>query len=213
MISNCKGNALVYVLVAVALMAALTYTISGENSGQQQNRIETSRLQLTATDFLKHVATAEMALYQMTQWGVDFDDIRFDLPGTTPYNSNTAEQIFHPGGGGLQPFDTKPEYFDGNGTTGWSFQGNVNIGWTPTAATDLIYTFINIDDQLCGEINNQLVEDRTIPTTTIDFTNTFTESTTDDPLIATECTACENVKSLCVSDGTTNAFYNIIGSR
>jgi hypothetical protein len=196
MTSNCKGNALIYVLVAVALMAALTYTISGENSGQQQNRIETSRLQLTATDFLKHVATAEMALYQMTQWGVDLNEVRFDLPGTTPYNSNTAEQIFHPGGGGLQPFDTKPEHFDGNGTTGWSFQGNVNM-----------------DDQLCAEINDQLVNDSTIPTSTIDFTNTFTESTTDDPLIATECAACENVKSLCVSDGTTNAFYNIIGSR
>lgn len=210
---NCKGNVLVYILIAVALMAALTFSISGENRGQQANRMDESRTQLTATDMISHVASVEMALYQMTQFGVNFDEVRFDLPGTTDYASNTAQQIYHPVGGGMLPFETQDEFFDGNGTTGWQFQGNVNIEWSPTTATDLLYSFINIDAGLCSALNQQLLSDATIPTTTMTFANTLAEGGSDDDLIISECASCENVKSMCITDGTTNAYYTIIGAR
>jgi len=208
-----RGNVLVYVLMAVALLAALTYSISENSGGQQQNQMTAARAKLQASDMIKHAASAEMSAYQMTQWGSDFNDLRFDLPSTGPYTSNVSEQIYHPSGGGLSIFQTHNDHFDSNGTTGWVFQGNVNIAWSPSPATDLIYTFINVSDVLCSQLNNQLIGDPTIPTVTVDFTNTFTQSATDDDFIPSECAACESVKSLCISDGTTNAFYTIVGSR
>lgn len=204
-----NGNALVYILIAVALLASLTYAISRDSGGQQQNQLTSARIKLLAADLIKHATAAEQAVYMMTQWGKNYDELRFDIPPTT----NTDEQIYHPSGGGLQPFTTNENHFDTNGTTGWQFQGNVNIGWSSTTATDLIFTFINVNDGVCEQINNQLHGTTTVPVSTIDFEDVFTESATDDPFIVGECADCENVKSMCISDGTTNAFYTIIGAR
>jgi len=211
---NCKGNVLVYILLAVALLAALVYAISGDNRGQQQNQLTTAQTKLLASNLIKHAVAAEQTVYTMTQFGADFDDLRFDNPPST----NLTQQIYSPTGGGLEVFSTSDGYFDANGTIGWRFQGNVNVGWSPTSpptlnTTDLIYTFINVNDAVCAQINNQLLGTTTIPTSTVDFVNTFTESATDSPFINTECTACEGVKSMCISDGTTNAFYTTIGMR
>jgi len=194
-------------------MAALIFSISGENRGQQASRMDDSRAQLAATDMISYASFVEIAVSQMTQFGVNFDEIRFDLPGTTDYASNTSQQIHHPVGGGMQPFDTKPEFFDGNGTIGWQFQGNINIEWTPTTATDLLYSFINIDTDLCAAINQQLLRISTIPTATMTFANTLAEGGADADMVISECSACENIKSMCITDGTTNAYYTIIGSR
>jgi len=208
---NCKenGNVLIYILIAVALLAALTFAISGDERGQQTNQIDSARAKLLATDMIKHTVSAEQAVFMMTQFGKNFDDIEFDIPPLT----NIGDQIYHPSGGGLQIFSTNDNHFDGNGTTGWEWQGNTSVGWSGTSATDLIYTFINVNDQVCEQINNQLIGNTTIPTSTIDFEDVFTESATDDPFIASECTDCEGVKSLCITDGTTNAFYTTVGMR
>lgn len=208
---NCKenGNVLVYILIAVALLAALTFAISGDERGQQTNQIDSARAKLLASDIIKHTVSAEQAVYMMTQFGKNFDDIRFDVPPLT----NISDQIYHPSGGGLQIFQTNENHFDGNGTTGWQWQGNINVEWSGAVGTDLIYTFINVNDQVCEQINDQLIGNTTIPASTVNFTNTFTESATDDPFIISECAACEGVKSLCITDGTTNAFYTTIGMR
>lgn len=206
---NCKGNVLVYILLAVALLAALAYAISGDSRGQQTTQLDSAKAKLLATDLIKHAVAAEQGVYMMTQFGTNFDEVRFDIPPLT----NIGDQVYHPSGGGLQIFQTNDNHFDGVGTTGWQWQGNVNVGWSGVGGTDLIYTFINVNNAVCEQLNNQLVGNTTIPTATVDFTNTFTESATDDPFIATECAACEGVKSLCITDGTTNAFYTTVGMR
>jgi hypothetical protein len=211
--SNCKGNVLVYILVAVALFAALTYAVSGDNRGTRHNQLSDARVDLLSTNLIKQVTSANMALYQMTQWGIDYNDVMFDVPGSASYTTNVSRQIHHPSGGGLAMFQTSDDMFDGAGTTGWQFQGNTNIGWSPTTATDLIYSFVNVNADVCAAINEQLLNDPTIPTTTVNFTNTFTENGTDANFVVGECAACEGVKSMCISDGSTYAFYSTIGMR
>lgn len=213
MMKNCKGNALIYILIAVALLAALTYTLSRSGGGQQANQLDSSRIKLLASDLINHATSSEMTVAQMQQWGANLDDIRSDLPGTVPYASNTNMQLHHPAGGGLTVFENDVDYFDANGTTGWALQGNVNVDWSPSTATDLIYTFINVRDDVCAQINARFLDSEAIPVSTVDFANTFIENATDDPFIAAECSDCVGIKSMCISDGTTNAFYNIIGSR
>ena len=210
---NCKGNVLVYILVAVALFAALTYAVSGENRGSQQNQLSAARVNLLSTDLIKQVTSADMAIQQMVQWGIDYNEVMFDVPGSASYTANPTRQIYHPSGGGLALFQTSDDMFDGTGTTGWQFQGNINVGWSPTTATDLIYSFINVNADICAAINDQLLNDPTIPTTTVDFTNTLTEGGTNANFVVGQCAVCAGVKSMCISDGSTYAFYNTIGMR
>ena len=98
---NCKGNALLYVLIGIALLASLTYAISKDGGGQQQNQLTAAQVKLLATDLIKHATEAEMAVQQMTQWGIEYDEILFDLPGTAGYSTNVSRQLYHPSGGGV----------------------------------------------------------------------------------------------------------------
>jgi len=213
MTQNCKGNALIYVLLAVAMLAALTFAISSDNRGAQQNQITAAQARLMAADLISHAAAAEQVVLQMTQWGKDYDDLRFDLPGTVGYASNTSDQIHHPAGGGLNVMGTGDNFFDGVGTIGWRFQGNINIEWTNSTNTDFLYSFINVNPTICAQLNERMTGSSTIPTTTIDFANTLTEGGSDDDFLSADCAPCEGVKAMCISDGTTNAFYMIIGAR
>ena len=208
-----KGNVLIYVLLAVGLMAALTYAISRDNGGQEVTKLDASKNSLLASELIAHATAAQIAVDQMTQWGVNYDEILFDKSTDAGYTTNSTKQIYHPSGGGLIAFSNKDSLFDNNGSLGWKYQGNINIEWSNSISTDLIYTFINVDPNVCSSINSQLFDDDTVPSSTVNFVNTFTESTTDSPFIAAECAACESKKSLCITDGTTNAFYTILGSR
>lgn len=208
-----NGNALIYILIAIALIAALAYAISRDGGGQSTRQMDESRFNLHASDLIARATSARIAVEQMNQWGISYDQMLFDLPGTAGYTTNTSQQIYHPQGGGLTPFNTKEGLFDSTGTTGWAFQGNINVDWTNTTGSDLIYSFINVAPEICAQINNDLVGSTTIPVTTVNFTNTFTENGSDADFAASECAECENKPALCISDGTTYAFYNIIGAR
>jgi hypothetical protein len=210
---NNNGNVLVYILVAIALLAALTYVISSDSRGNQTSQIDDARVKILASDLIRYVTTADMAVKQMTAFGTDFNQILFDLPSSGGFTTTPTLQVYHPRGGGLTVFQANPNYFDTVGTTGWQFQGNTNVGWSQTAATDLILSFINVNEQVCAQVNQQLYKDPTIPVTTVNFTDSFTEGGTDADFIAAECAACANRKSFCISDGTTRAFYSVIGSR
>jgi hypothetical protein len=213
MLENQKGNVLMIILLAVALIAALTFAITRDGGGQQVNQLSAAQASLYADRLISHATSARMTIDQMNQWGTDYDEMLFDTPTDSGYASDTGRQVYHPSGGGLSVFKVQDDYFDGNGTTGWEFQRNVNVGWSGSGATDLIYSFINVNDAICAAINKKMIKDDTVPTATVDFVETFTESTTDSPFIAGECADCEDRMSLCITDGTTNAFYNILGSR
>lgn len=210
---NCKGNVLVYILLAIALLATLTYSITTGERGQQQNQLTTAQTKLLAGNLIKQAVAAEQALYTMTQFGANYDGIKFDVPGAVGYSTDVTNQIYHPSGGGLEVFNVNEQYFDGIGTNGWTFQGNVNVGWSSTSATDLIYSFINVSEDICENLNLRLLGVTTIPTTTVNFANTLAEGGSDDDFTSVQCPECAGVHSQCISDGTTHAFYTTIGSR
>lgn len=208
-----KGNVLLYILIALALLMAVTYAVTRDTTGQSVSKLDDTQFELYAGSLISHATAANMAVRQMTQWGPNLDEILSDGPTEAGYTSNTNRQLHHPSGGGLNVFQANDAYFDGNGTTGWTLQGNINVEWSSTTATDLIYSFINLAPEICAAVNERLTGDPAIPTSTVNFTNTFTETGADNPFTSSACSECEGVMSLCISDGTTNAFYNIVGSR
>jgi hypothetical protein len=222
--SNCKGNALLYILIAVALLAALSYTLSGNSRGQQTNQLDSSRTKLLATELIKHAVAAEMAVFQMQQWGVDYDEILFDLPGTAGYSTNTNRQIYHPNGGGLQPMANTEQYRDPifSSVTSWhtwQLKNTTNVEWSPSSATDVIYSLGVLGEQVCSEVNKQLndIDDAIAPTSGLSYQGTFLGSFVGaSNLTTTTCPNCEGLKSACIERPISNpfrVFYTIIGSR
>ncbi len=210
-----NGNALLYILIAVMLLAVLTYTIMGEQRGQQQNQLSESRIKLLATDLISHANSAEIAVKQMTQWGLDYSDLDNPLPGTSNYGTNPSQQIYHPSGGGLQVFNQDNlNLFDSVGERGWRWQYDTNVEWTSTTATDVIYSFVDLNGEICAEINKQLYNDSSIPATIINFGYLFAVSGTNADFLIADCPECEGKKAMCIASGADNyTFYNIIGSR
>lgn len=214
MIRSQKGNVLVYILMAVALMAALAYAISRDGRGNQATRMDGERAKLLSTSLLSHMREAERVVFQMQQWGMDIDDLKFDLPGTAGYSTDVTNQVYHPSGGGLQVFDISGDFWSSAPIRGWSWQSAVNVDWSPTSADDLIFTFLDVNnDLICEEINERVRGSRTIIAGTMNYISTFQETATNIDFAVSECAGCEDVKSMCINNGTNNAFYTIIGSR
>lgn len=212
-----NGNALVYVLIAVALMVALAYAISRDMGGQQASRSRSDQLQLLASGILSHSASAEQVVFQMAQFGRNYDELLFDTPTDADYTTDTPKQVYHPSGGGLTVFQANnSSYFDPvsiHGERGWHWQNQNNVEWTPSAQTDLIYSFLDINPEVCAIINEKLTGDPAIPATTVNFGQTLTMLGSNDDFQITLCPECEDKKALCIKNATTYAFYNIIGSR
>lgn len=209
-----KGSALAYVLIGVALLAMLAYTISGEGGGQQHKQMSNAQTKLLASDLIKHSTSATMVVKQMEAFGINYDEIRFDLPGTANYALNTSEQIYHPSGGGLGVFNATDKYFNDVADRGWQWQNLNNVEWSVSTANDLMFTFLDVDDVLCEEINKQLHGSTAVPITTVSFKNTFRYNfLPNDDLVIAKCADCEGIKSMCIKNSASNAFYNIIGSR
>ena len=219
---NCKGNALVYILLAVALMAALTFAISGDNRGSQQNQLSASQVKLMANELINHATSAEMAVQQMTQWGISYDEIKFDLPGTPDYNTDITRQIYHPSGGGLSLMQNLKKYkspeFETNTTwMSWTFKNVTNVDWTQTSDTDAIYSFGGIHPDICAEINRQLHNfNDSYDAPGVSFRAAFLwNNPSNKDFEASDCLDCEFKSNACIKKTTDEfrIFYNIIGSR
>lgn len=219
-----NGNALLYVLIAVTLLAVLTYTIMGEQRGQQQNQLTESRTKLLASDLISHANSAELAFKQMEMFGVEADQVLFDLPGTAAYSTNVTRQIYHPSGGGLGVFQVDDQYLGNPVATsiGWHHRNETHIEWTPTTANDLTYNFFQVKEDICQELNKKLHGTSTSINLVPDdfrtrghFLYAHPMSPGDEILQASECPDCNQKKSACVYsvDYDHYIFYNIIGSR
>ena len=202
-------------MIAVGLMAALSYSISREGTGSQQNQLTEAKAELLASEIIAHANAAAMAVQKLNQWGVDYDEIQYDAPPGN--NTNASRQLFHPSGGGLEYVEYDASFFEGTQSRGWRVQNETNIEWSPTpTGTDFIYTLIDLKGEICEKINAQLTGSAIMPATDANFGEVFNgASATDSNFVRSECADCENYKSICIrhSGNGKHAFYNILGMR
>lgn len=100
-----KGNVLVYILIAIALLAALSYAFSsgGRVSGQG---VSTDRTKLLASEIIDYGDTVKKTVAVLRLRGTGFDQLSFAATGLnatdygTPGNSPSNE-VFNTSGGGL----------------------------------------------------------------------------------------------------------------
>ncbi|MCK6417661.1 MAG: hypothetical protein L6Q57_01830 [Alphaproteobacteria bacterium] len=230
---SCQsGSALVYVIIAIALFAALSFTLARQTDNSEAGALSQERADLYATQILNYAAQAKGAVDRMIWGGSTIAGLEFLLPGEAGYdeaaNSDNIHKVFHPEGGGLNPGMLNADYVaqeDAAPPPGWYMGRFNNIDWTNTSATDIILTAYQINAAVCAKINEKLTGSATIPTLNGNIKdvlideNVSTNSGSNADFTTSgggaTCTSCAGKGSLCVKDGAldTYAFYAVMAER
>ncbi len=168
---NEHGNVLIYILVAVALLASLSFAVSQSGRGNVQ-QLNAERARLFGSEILEYATNLGNAVTQLKLRGCDESEINFDNPLATGYNNTGAPadntcDVFHPSGGGLswqsiperarnQTASYHPDYF---------INATNQVSGTKTNSGDLaIYAEINLE--VCAAINTLIGLDPADPPNT-----------------------------------------------
>lgn len=221
------GNALIYVLIAVALFAALSFTLGRQTDSDEVGSLDDGRAELFATQLISYAAQSASVIDQMLITGSEIDDLDFTLPTAAGFNTAPhIHKVYHPAGGGLNP-GRIPEAATTNAITdpaaGWYLGRFNNVEWTPSASHDVVLVAYQIAEPICAKINEHITGSTAIPV----MTDSIRETMIDDALytgsnidLTTDnagdiCPDCDRVPSLCVQNQATSAygFYSILADQ
>ena len=222
-----SGNVVIYILVAVALFGALTFTLSRINQGGNANT-EISEAQATAyaTQILSYAGQAASVIEQM-KFNSSLDDtIDFTLPTEGTFNDDpTIHKLYHVTGGGLnyKPMPDAMQASDNAALPPGFYIGRFEqIDWTESTDHDIVFAAHEINQNICAKLNEKIIGDPAIPALVGETPeNLFVDDSTPShggtnaPFTSTECPTCEGRPAMCVSDagGTKYTFYNILVAR
>ncbi len=224
-----SGNALIYVLVAIALFAALSMTLGRQTDTGEVGTVSDEKAELYATQLISYAAQAKQVVDQMIFSNTDINDINFILPGDAAFNTAPhIDKVFHPEGGGLVLGKIPAEIATSGGSgppAGWYLGRFNNVDWTASTGMEVILVAYQIAKPVCERINEKVTGSKTIPTMTDsikevmidDATTGFgaganTDLTTGGGGI---CPSCNKIATLCVEDQAQNAygFYSILADQ
>ncbi len=214
-----SGNALIYVLIAIALFAALGFTLARQNQNSNTNEIDAAKADLYALEIITYATQAKSVIDQMSFTGSEIDDLIFTLPSEASFNNAPLiHKVFHPQGGGLTPDNIPAKAINEINhveVAGWYLSKFNNVEWTDSASTDVILTAYQIAKPVCEAINEKITGLKTIPALTNDMSNHLIDTATNNDLDIATCAACEGYMSLCVSNPTVTAFsfYTVVADR
>lgn len=223
-----RGNALVYVLIVIALFAALSFTVGRQTDTSEVSSMSEEKAELLATQLMGYASQARQVIEQMSFTGTnDLDDYDFILPSDAAFNTApNFDKVYHPEGGGLIAAKLPPEAISQSGTdpvAGWYMGRFNNVEWTTTTGTDIILVAYQIKREVCEQINEVITGSTTIPT----MTDSIKETMIDDALysaginvdLTTDggdiCPECDERPMLCVQNQAEDAygFYSVLAQR
>lgn len=223
-----SGNALIYVLIAIALFAALSMTLGRQTDTSEVSVLSDEKAELHATQMIAYAAQAKSAIDQMMFGGTKVDDLVFTLPTDPAFETEPPAnylKVHHPVGGGLVPATLAAEALGGSSGSpppGWYLGRFNNVDWTKSASDDVVLLAYQIQKKICERINLKITGSTAIPTMTTAIKQVFiddalplhgganVELTTDTGEI---CPDCRNRASLCVQEGGLYGFYAIIADQ
>lgn len=157
-----SGNVMFYILIAVALLAALSYAVAMGSRASVQN-LTTDRQRLLASEIVEYADTVKRAVQQLRLRGVAFNTLEFDDPALTGYaNANCAAgdcMIFDPAGGAIVFKSASADAL--TVPSSWAFIANNEIELVGTttgdaAGADLLMVQPNVIREVCAMINDLL---------------------------------------------------------
>ena len=154
-----KGNAFIFVLLGVALFAALAFTVSRSMRSDTTTAFSGRQIELVASDILSYAASVARAVDRTRQNGCSENDISFENTADADYAVAGAEdrcKVFGRGGG--LSWQDPPKGVSADPL--WYIVANrvATAGGleTGTAENDLTLILREVDDRVCQAINNQL---------------------------------------------------------
>lgn len=227
-INKQSGNALVYVLIAIALFAALSMTLGRQTDTNEAGALSDDQAELYASQLISYTAQAKSVLDQMDFIGTDIDELGFSIPGQPAFTTSpNIHKVFHPDGGGLNYVRLRDEITTQSTTdpvAGWYMGAFNNIEWTDSAGTDVILVAYQINQTVCESLNEKITGSTAIPVMGDSIKDTMIDDTfhtgsnvdfTTDPAGTPICADCHNRASLCVQNqaGDAYRFYTILKDR
>jgi (2Fe-2S) ferredoxin len=210
--SKSAGNAMIYVLIALALFGFLTITLSSQNDQADGQDIDDEQAALYANELISYVASAQQVVDMMLATGSEIDDLDFVNPTSGGFDTPPHHhKVFHPAGGGLNYVEKFSADIQNDATSVWAVNNSINVEWTPTASNDVIISSYFITKQICENINKKITGSTAIPITASPHDEYFLSTGTTD-FDTTECAICDGKPTLCVENDTNDnyTFYSII---
>lgn len=223
-----RGNALVYVLIAIVLFAALSFTLSRQNDAGETGTLTEEKAELYASQLISYAAQAKQSVDRMLFEGATPAQIDFIPPSDAAFETGSdIRKLYHPDGGGLIEStlpDSLVNQIDTTPVAGWYIGRFNDMAWTELDSSgnpidDIILTAHQISQGACEKINNKILgRDIAIPALASGITlqNVLIDDTehsgSNVNLNATNCPGCENYPSLCISNNgaTKFSFYSIL---
>jgi len=180
------GNVLFYVLIAVALLAALTFAVSESGRGNIK-KLSDERARLYATEIIEYGNILANAVAQTRLRGYTAEQISFENNTIAGYtNANCTDdicKIFHPSGGGVN-YMSPPE--DANDGSSWFIGGDTCIDQIGTGTSncnsltsvvnELILFLPDVDESVCVQINELLGIDNPSGSPPAEALNSYNEA-------------------------------------
>ncbi len=231
-----SGNALIYVLIAIALFASLSFVLGRQTDTSETGVVSEEQAELYASQLISYSAQAKSSVDQMRATGAYPEDLYFFLPGDTGFDDGATykdiHKIFHPAGGGLSMKNLPSAIRKDDDTSepgpapGWYMGRFNNVEWTGSTANDVILVAYKITRPVCEAINEKITGSKTIPKLTGKARDFFIYDAASTPphefstggdhtgsnadFAATgspaPCGDCDGMPSLCVSNDTEKIF-------
>lgn len=162
--SRESGSALIYILIAIALFAALSYAVAQMMRGGGTTNDELRRLQ--AAEILQFGRSLRSAVQSMEIDGATDTEISFETAAVAGYANGSCIgnscRIFNPSGGGMNYSEpVAADWLDPSQSAGanfgqWVFSGSNAVTGIGTAAPELLVMLPWVTQTLCVEINDLL---------------------------------------------------------
>lgn len=205
-----RGNVLIYILIAIVLFAALSYSVSQMMRGGSATGIGEETSKLHATEVFNYGRIIRQAVQSLKiSNGCQDSEISFETEALPGYvnGTNTSCQIFHRDGGDVNYFRTNQRI----SVSDWVFTGANNVAGVGTTEPDLVAILPNITLTACNAINAETG----IPSVGADseiaftpYTGTFEATQTLDDANG-KMSGCLNY----VNSGNSYFFYQVLVQR
>ncbi len=225
------GNVIFYILIAVTLLAALSFAVSQSGRGSV-SQLSEEKARLYATEIIEFGNTMASGVAQLRLRGVALSDVCFDHArwGASDYNhagcTDNTHRLFHPDGAGLVWAQAPAEAMDSAATPDdlWHIYADneiKNIGTTTGNASgaDLIVLVDELSLSVCRQINDMLglsASGATPPVDTLYGTTRYTGTFSYTATIGDEDAVLDGKLSGCFQKTTAPAkyaFYKVLQAR
>ena len=212
--NNEAGNALIYVLVAIVLFAALSFSLTRQTDTDEAGYLSSDQAELYASEIIAYAASAKSTVDQMMLTGSSIDDLDFILPSDAAFDTGSdIHKVFHPQGGGLNYRALRSEQI--TDATGGIFVVKKNVEWTSSTATDAILSFYRLNRSICTRLIEKIDNTLHTPSSDAIIDDIFTDEADTDTLNTTTCPTCENKFVATIENATNDSctFYMVLADR